>query len=550
MKNKHVIALSCLGLAAVISAGTVFYSVFSMVQGTTSAATCTVDAKLINSCRPWIGAAADAYPGITQYDFKAQILGHEARLGRQVDLPHHYIAPGAVLSNSHKYFINRADTYLMLNWKPVKDGGPSNTWRDADGRDATVNANIDNLANSIKSVAPKKLFLTVFHEPENDVSPGGSPGCGSSITYVGNMGTTAEYARMWENVRNRFDALGVSNVVWVFNPMGFDRYDCMVSELWPGNDRVDWITYDQYIYDSKEISNTGIGKFYTYLTNNSNATHNYLSKPWGLNEWGATASTPAVTYAAYNKMKVAFEANQFPKLQMYNIWDNIVGSDNWQVQYNPVGVIDQAEQNAYNAFANAVFARGVTQTPPPVTPTPETPTTPTPTDSVTTPPPTATPTTPNPTEQPVKTVTAPTGEKVVDAQASGAIEQGQKTTLDQSTVTDKAIIAKIQKVEFYDGKKLVATVTKEPFVLDTALLTPGEHTITQRTIFKDGTSQEKTQTIEVKGLQTTAKDESHAAELAAQKTSPLITIIAAAVTVILGSVVFGLQRSGILERLF
>ncbi len=47
MKNKHVIALSCLGLAVVISAGTVFYSVFSMVQGTTSAATCTVDTKLM-----------------------------------------------------------------------------------------------------------------------------------------------------------------------------------------------------------------------------------------------------------------------------------------------------------------------------------------------------------------------------------------------------------------------------------------------------------------------------------------------------------------------
>ena len=31
------------------------------------------------------------------------------------------------------------------------------------------------------------------------------------------------------------------------NYLGFDGWDCLFPELWPGNDRVDWITWDPYV---------------------------------------------------------------------------------------------------------------------------------------------------------------------------------------------------------------------------------------------------------------------------------------------------------------
>ena len=178
VRKNFLLALFIVGFGAV---GTLaLYNSFA-------ASTCTVDAKLVNSCRPWVGAEANGYPGIAS-DHKTQLLAHESRIGHQLDVVHFYSSPGDTLDTTQKYFINRSGTYLMLNWKPVKGGGPGNTWKDADGRNTTVNANIVKMANSIKSVAPKKIFLTVYHEPENDVSPGGSPSCGNTVTYKGNMG--------------------------------------------------------------------------------------------------------------------------------------------------------------------------------------------------------------------------------------------------------------------------------------------------------------------------------------------------------------------------
>jgi hypothetical protein len=53
----------------------------------------------------------------------------------------------------------------MLNWKPASP------W--ANGYNGDDNAGIDAIAASLKSVAPHKVMLVIWHEPENDVSPGG-----------------------------------------------------------------------------------------------------------------------------------------------------------------------------------------------------------------------------------------------------------------------------------------------------------------------------------------------------------------------------------------
>ena len=63
----------------------------------------------------------------------------------------------------------RPGTIALVNWRVA------NRWADGDGRSATVNAQIDGMANSIKALGTTKIMLTVHHEPENDISPGGDP---------------------------------------------------------------------------------------------------------------------------------------------------------------------------------------------------------------------------------------------------------------------------------------------------------------------------------------------------------------------------------------
>lgn len=321
------------------------------------AATCTVSSNLVNSCHPLLGAQSGGYPGVSGW--KATILNHEKLIGRKLDIVHNYHrSDQAALNSDEKYFISRSNTTLFLNWKPDAK------WKNADGRSASVNARIDSMANSLKSVAPHKVMFTVYHEPENDVS-GGASGC--NVKYVGSAGTPAEYRAMWANVRKRFDAKGVNNVVWVMNYMGFSNWDCLVPQLWPGNSRVDWVMWDPY--SVKESFNSTVGRFYNYLKSNSNSSHNYASKPWGLAEWQTWQNTTQpFTYSYYDQAKAAVEKKTFPNLKAYVVFDY---ADVERIAYDSKGKYDATEVKHYKAFANSAAFKnptGATTQPAPTTP--------------------------------------------------------------------------------------------------------------------------------------------------------------------------------------
>ena len=89
-------------------------------------------------------------------------------------------------------------------------------------------------------------MLTIYHEPEGNISAGGSPSCPTQ-SFKGSSGSTADYVNMWHHIRDRFDALGVDNVVWVMNYMGYVTWHCVTKDMWPGNDYVDWVMWDPYV---------------------------------------------------------------------------------------------------------------------------------------------------------------------------------------------------------------------------------------------------------------------------------------------------------------
>ncbi|MEH1126146.1 glycosyl hydrolase [Micromonospora sp. CPCC 206061] len=321
---------------------------------TTHAATasCTVDDNLVNSCRPWLGARANDYPDVSS-DMKAQLQYHEERIGRRVDIVHTFAPVGKLplSSSSDKYFALRADTYLYQNWKPVS------RWKDAGGGNAKANAFIDKAADAVKSLGAKKIFLTLHHEPENDVTSAGS--CDTKSGASG--GTAAEYRQMWKNVRARFDAKGVGNVVWVMDYMNYKRWDCLVPQLYPGDAYVDWIMFNGYGSGSKANFVTDVDRFYKLLTSLSTADRNLVSKPWGIVEWGVHDAPQSTAIAYYGQAAAALAANRFPRLKAYMIFDSPGTHDQGglRIRYDDAGRSDTAEQNAYRKFANSeAFAQG------------------------------------------------------------------------------------------------------------------------------------------------------------------------------------------------
>jgi hypothetical protein len=326
---------------------------------------CTVDDMLVNSCRPWFGASSNRYPEILGTQLN-QFLYFEQRTGRQMDIAHTYHPPGDnALTETDHHFATRADTYLMTNWALARD------WASAAGADEAVNAQIDEMAASIKTLGDKKIFLTLSHEPEDNTTA--APGCtASQVKDTASSGTSEDYRAMWANVRARFDAAGVANVVWVMNYMGSEGWDCMVDDLYPGDDLVDWIVFNAYQHGDRTKVDfaSRVGGFYDLLTARSGQRHDYLSKPWGIVEWGIHNSSQDNAKLYYAQAKEAVESGAFPKLRYYLVFDNgnaTTKDFSHRVAYDTAGVFDQTEQDAFNLFARspALVGDGVVPEPPP-----------------------------------------------------------------------------------------------------------------------------------------------------------------------------------------
>jgi beta-mannanase len=323
---------------------------------------CSVSATLVNSCRPWLGATALNYPGgdgdSTGTNAEDQLLYHESRIGRQVDVVHTYHSQGHnTLTSTDSYFATRANTMLFANWKP---GNSGDSWATvASGADDNE---ITSMANSIKALGSTKIFLTIWHEPENDVSPGGDPKC-PSVNYKGTEGSVADYTNMWHHVRTVFNADGVTNVVWAVDFMNYSAWDCLIPDLYPGDSYVDWVVFNAYQQSNGATFETTVKRFTNLLTSDNIAS----SKPLGIVEWGSTkyaGQTTAQSLASeetyYDSAKAALDGNDstMSRIKLYMVFDeNDQGATGCTATNDRVGYDDDcnyssAKQSHYTAFAD------------------------------------------------------------------------------------------------------------------------------------------------------------------------------------------------------
>jgi hypothetical protein len=122
---------------------------------------------------------------------------------------------------------------LFTNWKV----GYGTKW----GKVAAggMDARIDKLSAYIKAnYGRDKFFMAVHHEPENDVS-----------TDPKSQMTARDYANMVRHTIQRMKANGVTNVVFVMAYMNVERWNDAPwwSDLYPGNDVIDWVGVDSYV---------------------------------------------------------------------------------------------------------------------------------------------------------------------------------------------------------------------------------------------------------------------------------------------------------------
>lgn len=188
---------------------------------------CAATIKLIPSCGAWWGVAPDVFGGLPP---GKALAATEERMGRKADIVHVYHRGGDPFPTHAERRLART-RLLLVNWKP----SVRHTW--AEIADGAVDHRIDRLADSIKRHLPRRFFLTIHHEPENDVRP--RPGSGM---------TADDYAAMYRHVVLRLRSQGVRNAVTVMTYMGAPNWAAKpwFERLYPGDDVVDWIGVDPY----------------------------------------------------------------------------------------------------------------------------------------------------------------------------------------------------------------------------------------------------------------------------------------------------------------
>ena len=273
---------------------------------------CTISRLLVPSCGELWGIAPRQFTSLSTTTALAQ---EEALIGRDYDVLHEYHRNddrfptpeerGLALQPGH----NRI---LFENWKVATDM----TWSQvaAGGADARIDAE----AAYLNSTFHHPFFLTVWHEPENDVVPTAGSGM-----------TASDYAAMFRHVVQRLRADGVTYAVTVFNLMGYVPWaqKPWFNQLWPGDNVVDWIGIDPYIsgdatgYLSGDFNTlinrtgTGFAGFYNWMTT-AHPGHPIMIAEWGVFE---RSTNPDGKPAFFQS--VADEAARFPAIKAMIYYD-------------------------------------------------------------------------------------------------------------------------------------------------------------------------------------------------------------------------------------
>ncbi|MET9336752.1 hypothetical protein [Nonomuraea sp. NPDC003804] len=200
--------------------------------GITESPACEVTAKLIPSCGAWWGIAPEIFTGLTS---DRALASAEKRMGRTADILHVYHRGSELFPTGREIALARDPAHprlLLVNWKPTFD----TTWAAIAG--GALDRRIDRLADHIRRTFPERFFLTIHHEPEDDVRA--DPGSGMTAT---------DYAAMFRHVVQRLRAKGVRNAVTVMTYMGAPNWASQpwFEQLYPGDDVVDWVAMDPYV---------------------------------------------------------------------------------------------------------------------------------------------------------------------------------------------------------------------------------------------------------------------------------------------------------------
>ncbi len=322
---------------------------------------CGVNRKLIPDCGILWGAAAGGHTGIPT---TTAVHSFETLTQRTQSVFHTYQrGTGTLFPTPEEIALAKEPGHPripFINWKPAEA-----SWASIARGNAKIDAFLDNLAAYIKKNYPYRFFMTVQHEPENDV-----------VQRAGSGYTASDYAAMYRHVVQRLRAKGATNIIYVICYMGNRAWGSVPwhDQLYPGNDIIDWIGDDCY---GRSTPGYGYGDFNELVNRGKTADgttwpgfYNWASKkfpgkPLMMSEWGVFTGTDVNHKAAFYN-NVGTEISAFPRFKALFYFETPQGKGDTRVNvpanalgpYRRLGKMARFQVDMGNATHKVILGRG------------------------------------------------------------------------------------------------------------------------------------------------------------------------------------------------
>ncbi|QVJ02003.1 glycosyl hydrolase family 26 [Nocardiopsis eucommiae] len=149
-----------------------------------------------------------------------------------------------------------------------------------------------------------------------------------------NRGTPEEFVSSWRHIVDLYRSEGADNAIWVWNVTGWPGNLDRLPGLWPGNDYVDWISWEAYNMTGCEKMNDwnhvdsfedALAPTYEWIQQEGPKHGIDPRKPVMIGEMGTTDIGASATTKWYTDVPDVLR--RYERVRAVKLWDSEVGAD-------------------------------------------------------------------------------------------------------------------------------------------------------------------------------------------------------------------------------